>query len=113
MGARRTAGGAGLLPPGTSDALAMARQRGRALALRGDADHVPGQPADLEPADDQCRRIELPAAEAVARRGREGVVVVVPGLAEGRRARARARLRDSSPVSKRRLPKTWQSELML
>src|SRR5581483_6016207 len=52
--------------------------------FRGDADDVPGEADALEPADQPAARIELPAREAVAGGGGEGVVVVVPGLAEGR-----------------------------
>ena len=66
----------------------------------------------LQAPDDERGRIELPAVEAVARRGREGVVVVVPGLAEGgqREPEHVARLvRRAEPPA----PKTWRIELML
>src|SRR6187200_1238072 len=55
----------------------------RRLARGTDPDHVPGQVAALEDGDQPAARIELPAAESLASRGRKGVVVVVPGLAEG------------------------------
>ena len=53
------------------------------LALGRDLDHVPGQLHPPHRADHPPRRIEpaLPAAQAVERRARERVVVVVPGLA--------------------------------
>src|SRR3978361_1415763 len=55
-----------------------------ALALGRDA-HDVLRHADLLQRPDQHRRdIDLEAAQALARRAREGVVVVVPGLAEGR-----------------------------
>src|SRR3954452_19923226 len=60
-------------------------QRLARLALGRDAHHVPCEPELLEPPDDARRDVELPWLEAVPRRGREGVVVVVPGLAEGQR----------------------------
>src|SRR4051812_27617667 len=60
-------------------------QRLARLALGRDAHHVPREPELLEPPDDARRDVELPWLEAVPRRGREGVVVVVPGLAEGQR----------------------------
>src|SRR5688572_17680022 len=44
--------------------------------------HLPGEPAQFEPADDEVAGVELPPAEAVAGGGRERVVVVVPPLAE-------------------------------
>jgi hypothetical protein len=69
-----------------------AGQSGLALALGTHAHHVPREPTGLQAPDDERGPIELPAVEAVGRRGREGVVVAVPGLAEG---------------------KTWQIELML
>ena len=53
-------------------------------ALGRDPDHVPDQAELLEAVDDEGRDVDLPAAEAVGGGGREGVVVVVPGLAEGR-----------------------------
>ena len=51
---------------------------------RKDAHNVPGPAGLLEQVDDDGREVDLPAAEAVHSGGREGVVVVVPGLAEGR-----------------------------
>ena len=54
------------------------------LALGRDAHDVPDEADALHRADDPGRRIELAAAEAVDGRAGEGVVVVVPGLAEGR-----------------------------
>ena len=53
--------------------------------LGRDADDVPRQPGLLQPADDETGEVELPARQTVAGRGREGVVVVVPRLAEGER----------------------------
>src|SRR3954447_10629164 len=61
------------------------RQRLARLTLRRDAHDVPREPKLLEPPDDPTPGVELPRLEAVPRRGREGVVVVVPGLAEGER----------------------------
>ena len=49
-----------------------------------DAHDVPHEADALHRADDPGGRIELATAEAVGRRAREGVVIVVPGLAEGR-----------------------------
>src|SRR3954451_22327021 len=54
------------------------------LALGRDAHDVPHEADALHRADDPGGRVELATAEAVLRRAREGVVVVVPGLAEGR-----------------------------
>src|SRR5678815_2237339 len=59
------------------------------LALGADADDVPGQVAALQAADEPGAGIDLPAAQAVAGRGRERVVVVVPRLAEGERREPR------------------------
>src|ERR1700740_2035637 len=53
------------------------------LALRGDADDVPGQSAPLEQGDQQAREVDLPPLQAVKGRAREGVMVVMPGLAQG------------------------------
>src|SRR5829696_2844381 len=55
------------------------------LALRADLDDVPGQLRRFHRADHPGRRVDLPPAQAVHRRARERVVVVVPGLAEGER----------------------------
>ena len=52
------------------------------LALGRDAHDVPHQAELLHRADDAGRRVELAAAQAVHGRAREGVVVVVPRLAE-------------------------------
>ena len=54
------------------------------LALRRDPDHVPGEPELLEDRDHERRGVEqpLPPTEAVACRPGEGVVVVMPRLAE-------------------------------
>src|SRR3954469_20523668 len=51
-------------------------------ALRAHTHDVPRQPARLERAAHRRRRVELPAAEPVGRRGRKRVVVVVPRLPE-------------------------------
>src|SRR5665811_635889 len=56
----------------------------RGETITWDADNVPDGPGLLEAVDDDRREVDLPAAEAVGGRGREGVVVVVPGLAQGR-----------------------------
>src|SRR2546423_276437 len=55
------------------------------LALRADPDDVPDEPEPLHRRDYDGRRVELPAPEPVARGRREGVVVVVPRLAERER----------------------------
>jgi drug/metabolite transporter (DMT)-like permease len=55
------------------------------LAFGADADDVPGQVAALQTGDEPGAGIELPAAQPVTSGGRERVVVVVPGLAEGER----------------------------
>ena len=57
----------------------------RPLALRGDADDFPGQAAALQRADEPGAGIDLPAAQSMAGGSGEGVVVVVPRLAEGER----------------------------
>src|SRR4051812_18544474 len=44
--------------------------------------HVPHQPYCFEEADDVAGKIELPPAEAVERRARERVVIVVPAFAQ-------------------------------
>ena len=88
-----------------------ARRQPLRLALGRDLDHVPGELQALHALDQQRRRVELPAAQAVAVRAREGVVVVVPGLAE-RRQRQPPTLVDWSSTSKRRGPKKWQTELI-
>src|SRR6476469_5583972 len=45
--------------------------------------HVPDQTTAFEGPDRDGRRVELPAVDAVDSGGREGVMVVVPGLAKG------------------------------
>src|SRR5215211_2243842 len=52
------------------------------LALRVHGHNIPCEADPCEPADHERRRIELPTAHPVARRRGEGVVVVVPRLAE-------------------------------
>ena len=76
----------------------------RPLAFGRDPDDVPGQVAALQRRDQPGGGIELPASETVTGGGREGVVVVVPGLSQARGA-SQARLRDSSPVANGRPPK--------
>ena len=56
------------------------------------------------------RRDRVPAGEAVVCRGRERVVIVVPGLAE-RRQREPGEVAGAVVVPKDRRPKKWQSEL--
>src|SRR5207248_9673981 len=56
----------------------------RSLGARGDAHHVPCEPDALETVDQPAPWVQLPAREAVVRGCREGVVVVVPRLAERR-----------------------------
>ena len=53
-------------------------------SLGRDPDHVPDQVDLLEAVDDQGGDVDLVPAQAVGGRGREGVVAVVEGLAEGR-----------------------------
>src|SRR4051794_13365639 len=62
-----------------------------ALTLGADAHDPVRQVQLLEPADDPRRRIEraLVPAQAGLGRAREGVVVVVPGLAEARQREPR------------------------
>ncbi len=56
------------------------------LALGTDPLHVPDQARDAPARDDQHpRQVDLATAHAVERRGGEGVMVVVPGLAERER----------------------------
>ena len=75
-------------------------------ALRRNPHDVPDQADLLQAVDDQRRDVDLPAAEAVDGGGREGVVVVVPGLAEGRdrdqRQVARLVARSRSRACRRR-----------
>ena len=52
------------------------------LALRRDQHDVPRQAEAPHRPDHPAAGVELPPAQAVQRRAREGVVVVVPGLAE-------------------------------
>src|SRR3954462_171200 len=52
------------------------------LALGRDPHNIPRQARALHPADEERGDVDLPRAEAVARRSREGVVVVVPCLAQ-------------------------------
>ena len=73
---RRALGGAAQSGLG-GEALRRARGRRRRSA-----------PVFSSSVDDDRRDVHLPAAEAVDGRGREGVVVVVPGLAEGRASRS-------------------------
>jgi hypothetical protein len=54
------------------------------LALGGHSHDVPGEACALEQPDEQCGGVELEAMQSVERRGRERVVVVVPGFAERR-----------------------------
>ena len=63
------------------------------LALRTDPDDVPGQMATLQSENQPAREIELPAAEAVASRRGERMMVVVPGSPNASGA-SQARLRD-------------------
>src|SRR3954465_159747 len=82
-GTESEAPGGGAPPPAsTSFPRLRPAQGGLALPCVAHPHHVPGQAAGLEPADHHGRRVDLPAPEAVARRRGEGVVVVVPGLAE-------------------------------
>ena len=85
------------------------------LALRRDPHHVPGEPELLEQRDHERRRVEqpLPAAQAVASRAREGVVVVVPRLAEARAVRARRRWWSGRPSGSGGVPRKWHTELTL
>jgi hypothetical protein len=65
----------------------LASTAGRELCLLcawGDSHDVPREPEPLETVDQPPARVQLPAGEAVVYGGREGVVVVVPRLAEGR-----------------------------
>src|SRR3712207_1259176 len=55
------------------------------LSLGRDAPDVASESEPLERADDPAARIDLPPAQAVKGRGGEGVVVVVPRLAERQR----------------------------
>src|ERR687891_2238585 len=55
------------------------------LPLRGDLDDVPGQAEAAHRADHEPGRVDLPPTQPVEGRAGEGVVVVVPGLAERRR----------------------------
>src|SRR6185437_9229882 len=55
------------------------------LALGAHAHDAPRQAAALEAADQPGAGVELVRSKAVASRGWEGMVVVVPGLAEGDR----------------------------
>ena len=57
--------------------------------------------------------VDLAAAEAVDRRAGEGVVVVVPALAEGGAARPASCCGSRRVVSKARRPNVWQTELTL
>ena len=75
--ARRGLGAAGRR---LSSTRSEARRRSR-WRLVGNL-HVPDEPEPLEPADDPPRDVELAAVEAVPRGRGEGVVVVVPALAE-------------------------------
>src|SRR5207244_6143758 len=52
------------------------------LALAADLDNVPHNPDARERPYHQRRDVELPPAQAMRSRRREGVVVVVPGLPE-------------------------------
>src|SRR5262249_12447726 len=76
----------GILPPGGGqrkpDSSGLRGGLG-SLALRADADDVPCESELLERPDHPGRGIELPRLHPVDRRGRKGVVAVVPGLAEG------------------------------
>ena len=85
----------------------------RRLHRRGDAIDVARQAGGLEEADGVAGEVELPPAQAVEGRAREGVVVVVPALAEGRAGRRPTRCGCGRGVSKARLPKVWQTELTL
>src|SRR5215216_163885 len=77
-------GGRGCAPEDTSCAAPVGGRDDLAeLPLRSHAHHVPDEAAGLQAAYDQRRGIELPATEAVPRRRRERVVVVVPRLPEG------------------------------
>src|SRR4051794_41710223 len=90
--ARRAPNAATPLPPGRRLAR-RARQLLR-LALRRDTRHVPREPELLEAADQRGGQVDLVPLQAVARGAREGVVVVVPRLAERR---------DGEPEHVRRL----------
>src|SRR3954451_20516574 len=73
-------------PP--SDRSGDVRRLGRELlllALGADLDHVPHEFRRLHRPDHPGGRVDLPPAQPVHRRAREGVVGVMPGLAEGER----------------------------
>jgi len=55
------------------------------VGCRADPDDVPGQMGALQSVDEPAAGVDLPAAQSVTSRGGKGVVVVVPGLAEGQR----------------------------
>ena len=65
-------------------AVALGGQRLRGHPLGRHPHHIPDQVDLLEAVDHQRRDVDLPAVEAVGGGGREGVVAVVEGLAEGR-----------------------------
>ena len=74
--------------------------------------HVPGEVQQGEGTDYQIARIGLPPAQAVAGRGREGVVGVVPPSPIARTPK-RKLLRLWSPVRYGRKPHRWQTEFTL
>jgi hypothetical protein len=53
------------------------------LLLGRNPDNPPGEPAALERPDDPAAWVDLETAQTVERGGGKGVMVVVPGLAEG------------------------------
>src|SRR5439155_84869 len=76
----------GVMPVTSGDGLQpLGRLHPLALAFGRDLDHVPGEAGALQHAHEPAGRVELEAPQAVDRRARERVVVVVPGLAERRR----------------------------
>jgi hypothetical protein len=53
------------------------------LTCGTDEDDFPGKVAAPERGDEPAARVKLPSAQSVSGGGKEGVVIVVPGFAEG------------------------------
>ena len=89
-------------------------ERFRGLPFRSDPGYVPDESEPFQQRDRPGAWIACPlyTTKPVRGAGGEGVVVVVPGLAETQKEESHQTFRDSSREAKRRRPKKWQIELI-
>ena len=96
---------------GQATSAAGSRSRRCSSGAGGDALHVPGEPRRLETPDRERAHIELAPAHAVVGGRGEGVVVVVPPLAERPERDRPSCCGSGRAVANGRGPKAWQIEL--